>query len=45
MTNDVAFRERYATVLAVTWMAVSFGSLACLAYTDWAREVGRALLR
>jgi hypothetical protein len=45
MTNDVTFRERYATVLVVTWMAMCLGTLAYVTYGDWARQIGRALLR
>jgi hypothetical protein len=44
MINDVTYRERYVTVLVVSWMALASGALAYVVFTDWARQVGRALL-
>jgi hypothetical protein len=44
VTNDVTYRERYAMVLMVSWMALSSGTLAYVMFGDWARQIGRALL-
>jgi hypothetical protein len=45
MTNDVTYRERYVTVLVVTWMALSSGALVYVMFGRWAQYVGQALLR
>jgi hypothetical protein len=45
MTNDVTFRERYVTVLVVSWMALSSGTLAYVMFGTWAHQLGRVLVR